>query len=125
MSNFSYTVQNQILQNVCLNGFACIYLNALFGNFGGHYINACLHGFACFAAKMGLFANLLSSFSFFADKNLWFSSQRRREGVVGVLMAALANIMGIVCLPFAPVFMCLAQNLYNWHVCLQTCGINY
>ena len=38
--------------------------------------------FIFFIHKMFLFA-IITDFISFPDKNLWFSSQRRREGVVG------------------------------------------
>ena len=60
------------------------------------YIILDLCSFMYFVHKMYLFANYCLVFSLFTDKNLWCSSQRRREAVVGMLMAALANIMGIV-----------------------------
>ena len=69
--------------------------NALFGNFGGYYMFTWIFVFC----SQNDYLLMLSSF--FEDKNLWLSSQRRREEVVGVLMAALANIMGIVCLPLS------------------------
>ena len=54
-----------------------------------------MHYFVFFPQNV-LFANCCLAFFLFTDKNLWFSSQRRREGVVGMLMAKLANIMGIM-----------------------------
>ena len=73
-----------------------------------------LHGFLCFVHKMYLFANYsLVSFFFLKDKNLWFSSQRRREGVVRMLMAALANIMSIV--------YCVSALCQKWQGFLQKC----
>ena len=38
--------------------------------------------FLCFYLQNVLFA-IIAYFLSFPDKNLWFSSQRRREGVVG------------------------------------------
>ena len=54
--------------------------NGITGNylgFWGHYT-----AFSCFIYKNFLFA-ITAYFLPFPDKNLWFSSQRRREGVVG------------------------------------------
>ena len=51
----------------------------------GYYLGflGALYGiFHIFIHKMFLFAITADFFSF-PDKNLWFSSQRRREGVVG------------------------------------------
>ena len=91
-----YSYNTKILQialNICLNGLTCIYSSIHYLGYLGDIIQV----FSCFVDKNFLFANYCLVFLFlFTDKNLWFSSQRRREGVVGMLMAALANIMGIV-----------------------------
>ena len=59
------------------NAFKCLLM---------HYLEywGTLHSFSCFVHKMYLFANycLVSLFFFLTDKNFWFSSQRRREGVI-------------------------------------------
>ena len=65
--------KNLILQKVCLiSHYRCYYLG-----FGGHYTV-----FSYFVYIMYLFA-ITAIFLSFPDKNHWFSSQRRREGVVG------------------------------------------
>ena len=52
-------------------------LQAIIWDVWGHYM-----AFLCFYLQNILFA-ITAYFSSFPDKNLWFSSQRRREGVVG------------------------------------------
>ena len=120
----------------CLPKWLCVYLSWMhyLGNFEGHYINFItwyFHVFAYFCLQKWLFANAF--WSFLADKNLWFSFQRRREVDVGVLMAALANIMGIdvstfspaqklACLFFGKMCQLLFQIISNLKVSL--CKIN-
>ena len=67
--------------------------------FGGHYTvyfrilsTKCIYCYYC------LF------FLSFPDKNLWFSSQRRREGVVGNANGSVSKIMYCTC------FLCSSQN---------------
>ena len=50
----------------------------------GYYLGClgALYGIFMFIYKMFLF-DITAYFLPFPDKNLWFSSQRRREGVVG------------------------------------------
>ena len=62
--------------NFCQNGITGNYLE-----FWGHYTVFFLY-FSCLQNVMDCYL-LPSLFSIFADKNLWFLSQRRREGVVG------------------------------------------
>ena len=73
---FPYAVINQILQitqSVCLNGLMCIKLIQLFRT---------LYGIFMFSLQKCIYLLLLLIFFLFQIKNLWFSSQRRRE-VVG------------------------------------------
>ena len=61
-----------ILQIFCKNGITGYYLGCL----------GTLYGIFRFYLQNVLFA-ITAYFLPFPDKNLWFSSQRRREGVVG------------------------------------------
>ena len=66
---------------MCLNikYYKCcqLALRAIIWDVWGHYT-----AFLCFYLQSVLFA-ITAGFLSFPDKNLWFSSQRRREGVVG------------------------------------------
>ena len=66
--------------------------------FWGHYMV-----FSYFVYKMYLFA-ITAYFLSFPDKNLWFSSQRRREGVVGDANGSISKIMYCTC------FLCSSQK---------------
>ena len=67
-------VQNKILQNVGLKW----HYRKFFGIFGD--IKTVYFSYFCFQNVLfAITADVLS----FPDKNLWFSSQRGREGVVG------------------------------------------
>ena len=73
--------------------------------------------FHIFVYKIYLFA-ITAYFLSFPDKNLWFSSQRRREGVVGDVNGSISKIMYCTC------FLCSSQKYsiaihinskINWH----------
>ena len=74
-------------QIVCLNGIT----GKLFGIFWGHYMV-----FSYVPTKCIDFLLLLTFLSF-SDKNLWFSSQRRREGVIGDANGSISKIMYCTC----------------------------
>ena len=80
-------------QNKVNNAFKCQYSNAFKIKYykclpkmalRANYLGCLgtLYGIFMFIYKMFLFA-ITAYFLPFPDKNLWFSSQRRREGVVG------------------------------------------
>ena len=72
---YQFPYYNRVLQNVSQNGIT----GTIIWDFGDiiRYFY-----FFVFVYKMYLFA-ITAYFLSFPDKNLWFSSQRRREGVVG------------------------------------------
>ena len=79
------------------NQYVCLY--EIMGKlFGGHYMVF----FVILSTKMYLFAITAYCLSF-PDKNLWFSSQRRREGVVGDANSSISKIMHCTC------FLCSSQ----------------
>ena len=59
--------------------------------------------FHIFVYKMYLFAITAYVLSF-PDKNLWFSSQSKREGVVGDANGSISKIM------YCPCFLCFSQK---------------
>ena len=71
----------------------------LFGNLGT------LYGIFIFLSTKCIYLLLLLIFFLFQIKNLWFSSQRRREGVVGDANGSISKIMYCTC------FLCSSQKV--------------
>ena len=63
------------IQNVCLNG--------IMGKFFLEYLGDIIQYFILYFCLQNVFICYTANFLSFPDKNLWFLSQRRREGVVG------------------------------------------
>ena len=96
------------ITNVCLNGIMYVLLG-LFGMFRD--IIRYFHNFL----QKCIYFLLLPLFLSFPDKNLWFSSQRRREGVVGDANDSISKhwVLCIVACPLSK----------SWQVCLQNASI--
>ena len=75
----SFGKQTGLIMHLNIKYYKCcqLALRAIIWDVWGHYM-----AFLCFLPKNVLFA-ITAVFLSFPDKNLWFSSQRRREGVVG------------------------------------------
>ena len=103
-------VQNKILtkkkkkKNVCLKR----HYGKLLGFWGHYTVN-----FSYFCLQNVFICYYCFYFLPFPDKNPWFSSQRRREGVVGMLIAALANNNGYYVLYLFPLSFSNSQLLFT------------